>query len=112
VAEDEAGVIGYAYLGPYRPRSAYRFTAEESVYVSPAARGRGVGRALLERLISDGAAAGVREVVAVITATDGEASLALHRTCGFREAGRLEAVGFKHDGWHDTVLMQCSLWRP
>jgi L-amino acid N-acyltransferase YncA len=109
VAEDAGEVAGYAYLGAYRPRPAYRYTVENSVYVAPEARGRGVGRALLERLIDDGSRAGVREVVAVIAVTGDAASVALHRACGFREAGRLTAVGFKFGRWHDTLLMQRSL---
>jgi phosphinothricin acetyltransferase len=109
VAEVDGEVGGYAYLGAYRPRPAYRYTVENSVYVSQNARGRGVGRALLDRLLADGSRAGVREVVAVIAVTGGEASVALHRACGFREAGRLTAVGFKFGHWHDTLLMQRSL---
>ena len=79
------------------------------MFVVPEARGRGLGRALLERLLAEGASAGLRQVVAVIAATDDPASVALHRACGFREAGRLEAVGFKHGAWHDTIFMQRSL---
>ena len=109
VADDGGAVAGYAYLTPYRERSAYRHTVENSVYVAPDARGRGVGRALLDRLLGEGQRAGVREVIAVIAATDAAASVALHRACGFREAGRFEAVGFKHGAWHDTILMQRSL---
>jgi L-amino acid N-acyltransferase YncA len=109
VAETEGRVGGYAYLSPYSDRSAYRYTVESSVYVAPDARGRGVGRALLERLLAEAEPAGVREVIAIIAVTDDPASVALHRVCGFREAGRLEAVGFKHGRWHDTLLMQRSL---
>jgi L-amino acid N-acyltransferase YncA len=109
VAEEDGRVQGYAYLAPYKERSAYRHTAECSVYVADAARGRGIGRALLERLLAEAPGAGVREVFAIIAVTDGEASIALHRACGFADAGRLTAVGYKHDRWHDTVLMQRSL---
>jgi L-amino acid N-acyltransferase YncA len=111
VAEHGGAVAGYAYLGPYKERSAYRFTVEDSVYVAPEARGAGIGRALLERLLVDGERAGIREVVAIIAVTDDPASIALHRALGFRDGGRLERVGFKHGAWHDTVLMQRSL-RP
>jgi phosphinothricin acetyltransferase len=111
VAEEHGAPAGYAYLAPHWERSAYRHTVEDSVYVAPEARGRGIGRALLERLLADGERAGAREVIATIAATEGEASVALHRACGFREAGRLEAVGLKHGAWHDTILMQRSL-RP
>ena len=109
VAEDDGAAAGYAYLAPYHGRGAYRHTAEDSVYVAPGARGRGVGRTLLERLLADGRDAGIREVIAVIAVTDDPASMALHRAFGFREAGRLERVGLKHGRWHDTVLMQRSL---
>ena len=109
VAETQGRVAGYAYLSPYIGRSAYRYAVENSVYVASEARGQGIGRALLERLLAEGAHLGVREVIAIIAVTDDPASVALHRGCGFREAGRLEAVGFKHGRWLDTVLMQRSL---
>ena len=109
VAETQGRVAGYAYLSPYSARSAYRYTAENSVYVAPDARGGGVGRALLERLLAEAERVGVREVIAIIAVTDDPASVALHRACGFGEAGRLKAVGFKHGRWHDTLLMQRSL---
>ena len=109
VAERDGIVAGYGYLSPYRPRSAYRYTAETSIYVAPEARGSGIGRALLERLIADAERAGLRELVAVIAVTDEVASVALHRGCGFREAGLLTSVGFKHERWLDTLLMQRSL---
>jgi phosphinothricin acetyltransferase len=111
VAEEEGRVQGYAYLAPYNERGAYRHTAECSVYVADAARGRGIGRALLERLLAEAPGADVREVIAIIGVTDGEASIALHRAFGFREAGLLTDVGHKFGRWHDTVLMQRSL-RP
>ena len=111
VAEIDGTVDGFAYLAPYHPRSAYRHTAEWSVYVAEEARGRGIGRALLERLLAEAPGAGVRELIAIIGVTDGDTSVALHRALGFEEAGLLRAVGFKHGRWHDTVLMQRSL-RP
>ena len=109
VADEQGEVRGYGFLAPYSPRGAYRHTVENSVYVAPDARGRGVGRALLERLLAEGQDGGVREVIAIIAVTDDPASVALHRALGFREAGRLESVGFKHGRWHDTLLMQRSL---
>lgn len=109
VFEDGARILGYAYLAPYKPRSAYRYTAEDSVYVAAEARGRGVGRALLERLLEAGEAAGVREVVAIIALTEEPTSVALHLKVGFEEVGRLRAVGFKHGRWYDTLLMQRSV---
>ena len=109
VAEDDGRLAGYAYVAPYKPRSAYRYTLESSVYVAAEARGRGIGRALLERLLAEAERAGAREVIAIIAVTDDPASVELHRAFGFRDAGRLEAVGFKHGRWYDTVLMQRSL---
>jgi phosphinothricin acetyltransferase len=111
VAEAGGVVAAYAHLAPWRARPAYAATAEDSVYVDPAARGRGHGRALLERLLADGAAAGVREVVAVIAVTDDRAPVTLHRALGFREAGLLKRVGHKHGRRLDTLLMQRSLAR-
>jgi len=109
VAERDGAVDGYGYLSSYRPRSAYRNTAESSVYVAHTARGNGIGRAILERLLDDASAAGLREIVAVIAVSDDPSSVALHRACGFEQAGRLTGVGFKHERWLDTVLMQRSL---
>jgi L-amino acid N-acyltransferase YncA len=107
VLDDE--VAGYAYCTPWKTRPAYRHTVEDSVYLAPHALGQGVGGRLLDRLLDDCARAGIREIVAVIVGTDAEASLALHRSRGFVEAGRLTAVGFKHGRWLDTVLLQRSL---
>jgi L-amino acid N-acyltransferase YncA len=112
VAERDGAVSGFAYLARYHDRSAYRFTAQISVYVAAAARGGGLGRALMERLLADSAEAGVREVVAIIGVTGDPASIALHRAFGFEDAGLLRAVGFKHGRWYDTALMQLSLAPP
>lgn len=109
VAEIGGSVLGYAYCAPFRPRRAYRFTAEESVYVAPEARGRGLGVLLLERLLDRCAAAGIRQVIAVIADTGDPSSVRLHRRCGFVEAGRLAGVGHKHGRWLDTILMQRSV---
>ncbi len=112
VAEVEGRVAGYAYLHPYHERSAYRRTAEDSVYVAADARGGGIGRALLERLLEEGERAGIREVIAIIALTDERTSADLHRVFGFEEVGVLRAVGYKHGRWYDTVLMQRSLQAP
>lgn len=115
VAETERRVVGYAYCAPWKTRSAYRRTAEDSIYLDPAARGRGLGGRLLDRLLDEAQAVGVREVIAVIAdpAESGDptdtASVSLHRRRGFAEAGRLRRVGHKHGHWVDTVLMQRSL---
>jgi L-amino acid N-acyltransferase YncA len=102
-------VAGYAYCTPWKTRPAYRHTVEDSVYLAPHAVGRGIGGRLLDRILDDCARTGIREVIAVIVDTDDEASLALHRSRGFVDAGRLRAVGFKHGRWLDTVLLQRSL---
>jgi len=109
-AEEDGRVAGYAYGGPFRARPAYRFTVEDSIYVAPEARGRGIGRLLLERLIEQCEARGFRQLVAVIgDGRRGSASVLLHERLGFRHAGRLEGSGFKHGRWLDTVFMQLSL---
>ncbi|WP_265521742.1 GNAT family N-acetyltransferase [Oerskovia flava] len=102
-------ILGYAYVGPWRTRPAYRFTVEDSIYLRPDATGRGVGRGLLSELLERARAAGAREVVAVVADGDSPGSVALHRRLGFQDAGRLERVGTKFDGWWGTTLLQLSL---
>ena len=109
VAEAGGTVAGYAYASLWRPKPAYRHTVEDSVYLAPGQRGRGLGRLLLESLLAGCADAGVRQVIAVIADSGDPASAALHRACGFADAGRLSQVGFKHERWIDTVLMQREL---
>jgi phosphinothricin acetyltransferase len=105
-AETGGALVGYAYAGPYRPRSAYRFTVEDSVYVAPGQAGRGIGRGLLRQLIEICAGLGKRQMIAVIGDSDNAASIALHRACGFELTGIFRAIGFKHGRWVDSVLMQ------
>ncbi|MBZ9855816.1 N-acetyltransferase family protein [Mesorhizobium sp. CA13] len=110
VAEKAGAVLGYAYAGPFRPRPAYRFIVEDSVYVAPDAKGQGVGLKLMQSLIAAAEAAGFRQIVAVIG--DGHpdsASVKLHEKLGFRHSGRLEGSGYKHGRWLDTVFMQLAL---
>jgi phosphinothricin acetyltransferase len=103
-------VAGYGYCAPWKTRPAYRHTVEDSVYLAPRAVGLGLGGRLLDTLLSDCARIGIRQVIAVIVATeDAAASLALHRNRGFVDAGRLTAVGFKHGQWLDTLLLQRSI---
>ncbi len=102
-------VVGYGYCAPWKTRPAYRYTAEDSVYLAPRAIGRGIGGQLLDALLTGCVQAGIRQVIAVIVDTDDPASLALHHNRGFVEAGRLTGVGFKHGRWLDTVLLQRSL---
>ncbi|HMN86309.1 MAG TPA: N-acetyltransferase family protein [Bauldia sp.] len=109
VAEAGGRVLGYAYAGPYRPRRAYRFTVEDSVYVGSEARGRGVGRLLLAALVEAAAASGFRQMIAVIGDSENRASVGLHAALGFAPAGSLRNVGWKHGRWLDSVLMQRSL---
>ena len=109
VTEADAAVCGYAYAGPWRPKPAYRYTVEDTVYLSPAHTGRGLGGALLGPLLAACADAGARQVIAVIADTGSDASVALHRRFGFEQAGRLRAVGHKHGRWIDTILMQREL---
>ena len=106
VAADAAGrVLGYAYAGAYRPRPAYRFAVEDSIYVAPGAEGGGIGRALLGTLIARCETAGFRLMVAVIGDSANTPSITLHERCGFRHAGLLPAIGWKHGRWVDSVLM-------
>lgn len=108
-AELDGRVVGYAYAGLYRPRSAYRFSVEDSIYVAADAPRRGIGRALLSDLIARCAALGYRQMVAVIGDTGNTASIALHAALGFRVVGTLPSVGFKHGRWVDSVFMQRPL---
>ncbi|PHQ68764.1 MAG: GNAT family N-acetyltransferase [Sneathiella sp.] len=109
VATRDGIVLGYAYAGLYRPRPAYSHSVENSVYVSESAQGHGIGKALLRQLIDDCRAAGKKQMVAVIGDSGNRSSIALHRSLGFRLVGILEAVGYKHDRWVDTVIMQKNL---
>ena|SRR5690349_14340342 len=102
-------VCGFAYASPWRPKSAYRHTVEDTVYLSPGCTGRGIGSALLGTLLAGCAAAGARQVIAVIADTGSDASAALHRRFGFTQAGLLSGVGRKHGLWIDTLLMQKEL---
>ena len=102
VAEEAGRVLGYAYAAPYRARSAYRFTIENSIYLDPAATGRGVGGLLLAALIEACRAWGGRQVLAVIGDSGNAASIALHARAGFRHVGTFHAVGFKFGRWVDT----------
>jgi len=107
---EEAGTVpGYAYASAFRPRIAYHHTVENSIYVAPAAQGRGIGRALLEALIADCEVRGFRQMVAVIGDSANQGSIGLHRVCGFHHVGVLADTGLKFGRWIDTVLMQRPL---
>lgn len=109
VAERGSTLLGYAYASPFRPRRAYRYCLEDSIYLDPDARGHGVGRLLLAELLARCEARGARQMLAVIGDAANAGSIAVHRACGFEEAGRLRAAGWKFDRWLDVVLMQKSL---
>ncbi len=106
---DRPRVVGYCYAGLFRPRSAYRFTVEDSIYVDSTEVGRGIGRALLEPLLARSTELGYRQMVAVIGGSDTVPSIRLHQALGFVEVGVLPAVGFKFGRWIDIVLMQRAL---
>ena len=110
VAEAEDGsILGYAYANWFKPRPAYRFSAEDSIYVSDAARGQGIGRLLLDALCRECEAVGVRKLIAVIGDSTNAGSVGVHRAAGFAQVGTLSAVGWKFDRWLDVVMMEKSL---
>jgi L-amino acid N-acyltransferase YncA len=109
VAERSGQVLGYCYAAPYRTRSAYRFTLEDSIYIDQAEVGRGLGRALLAAVLDRCADLGYRQMVAVIGGSDTWPSIRLHAALGFTRIGVLHAVGFKFGSWVDIVLMQRAL---
>lgn len=102
-------VLGYAYVYPWKAKAAYRFTAEVSIYLGPAATGKGLGTALMAALIAESKRAGLKELVAVIADKGAEGSVKLHERAGFKEIGRMGRVGFKFNRWLGTVMMQKSL---
>ena len=109
VAVLDGRVAGYAYAGPYRPRPAYRFTVDNSVYLDPAVHRRGIGLRLMERPIAECDGRGFRQMIAVIGDSANAGSIGLHRRCGFQMIGTLPNVGLKFGRWLDTVLMQRAL---
>jgi len=111
VAAREDEIVGYAYAGAYRPRPAYRFTVEDSVYVRADCAGRGIGRALLDALIVACERSGARQMIAVIGDAANVGSIRLHETTGFSRTGLLQSVGWKFGRWLDVVLMQRALGR-
>jgi L-amino acid N-acyltransferase YncA len=109
VALLEGQVVGYAYAGAYRPRPAYRFTVENSVYLQPASHRRGIGLQLLQRLIAESETRGYRQMIAVIGDSANAGSIGVHSRTGFRLIGTHPDVGFKFGRWLDTVMMQRAL---
>lgn len=111
VAQTADGVIGYAYASPFRPRPAYRYCVEDSIYLAEPARGHGVGKLLLAELIARCESWGARQMLAVIGDSANAASTAVHAALGFRRVGCLDAVGWKFERWLDVVFMQRALGR-
>lgn len=109
VAEQDGAVLGYAYAGAFRPRPAYRFSVEDSIYLRPDVQGQGIGRLLLAELLTRCQAAGARQMLAVIGDSANHGSTALHAALGFEHCGLLRAVGWKFGRWLDVVLMQRPL---
>jgi len=109
VATLDGRVAGYAYAGAYRPRPAYRFTVENSVYLEPATHRRGIGLQLLRRLIAECEARGFRQMIAVIGDSANAGSIGVHTRAGFSMIGTHPNVGFKFGRWLDTVMMQLAL---
>jgi L-amino acid N-acyltransferase YncA len=109
VARDATGVLGFGYFGPFRPRRAYRWTVEDSVYIRDDVRGRGVGAALLSALVDGAEAAGFRQMFALIGDSANAGSIGVHARLGFTQTGIMRAAGLKFGRWLDVVIMQRSL---
>ena len=109
VAEMDGKVVGFAYASTFRPRSAYRFTVEDSIYVDPAVIGKGIGSALIERLINICSEMGFHQMVAVIGGNENSYSIKLHERFGFVQAGILDDAGYKFERWVNAIIMQRSL---
>ena len=109
VVEDAGGVLGFASCNWFKPRPAYRFSAEDSIYLAPDAQGLGLGRLLLTELMAQAERAGVRKLIAVIGDSANNGSIGLHKACGFTHVGILSACGWKFDRWLDVVMMERSI---
>ena len=109
VLEQDGIVVGFAYCNWFKPRPAYRFSAEDSIYLAPAASGKGWGKLLLIELMAQAERAGIRTLIAVIGDTANTGSIGVHKACGFRPVGVLNACGWKFERWLDVVLMERAL---
>lgn len=109
VAEEDGRLLGFAYCQWFKPRPAYRFSAEDSIYLHPDAAGRGLGRQLLGELVKQAEAAGVRKLIAVIGDSGNAGSIGVHRAVGFTHVGVLKSCGWKFGRWLDVVLMEMPL---
>ena len=109
VAENEDGVQGFAYAGPYRPRPAYRFTVEHSVYINDRSRRGGIGRDLLAALIEECTKRGFRQMIAIVGDSRNTQSISFHEKMGFAQVGTVRNIGFKFERWMDQVILQREL---
>lgn len=109
VLEEAGEVVGFAYCNWFKPRPAYRYSAEDSIYLAPAALGRGLGRLLLVELMAQAERAGVRKLIAVIGDSANHGSIGVHRSCGFEHIGTLSDCGWKFDRWLDVVMMDRAI---
>jgi L-amino acid N-acyltransferase YncA len=110
VAESPSGqILGYAYVYPWKEKSAFRFTVENSIYLGPASTGKGLGKVLLGELITRSKAAGVKEIIAIIADKGADGSIKIHKDYGFKDVGHMGKVGFKFGRWLGTYMMQKSL---
>ena len=109
VLEHDGQVLGFAYCNWFKPRPAYRFSAEDSIYMAPQAQGKGLGRLLLRELMAQAERAGIRKLIAVIGDSDNHGSVGLHRSCGFTDVGVVHACGWKFERWLDIVMMECAI---
>ncbi|MDW5442871.1 GNAT family N-acetyltransferase [Polaromonas sp. SM01] len=109
VAEDQGVVVGFAYGNWFKPRPAYRYSVEDSIYLAPDQQGKGLGRALLSELLARCESAGIRKIMAVIGDSANAGSVGLHRALGFTQVGVVESCGWKMGAWRDIVIMQKTL---
>ena len=109
VMEDAGQVVGYAYCQWFKPRPAYRFSAEDSIYMHPEVAGKGLGRQLLTELVRQAEAAGVRKLLAVIGDSANAGSIGVHRALGFTQAGVIRSCGWKFERWLDIVIMEKAI---
>lgn len=109
VADRDGTVIGFAYANWFKPRPAYRFSTEDSVYVAPGLTGQGIGAALMTALLGALESGGIRHVMAVIGDSQNHGSVKLHRKMGFKDVGVVHGCGWKFDRWLDIVLMERTL---
>ncbi len=109
VVEDASGVLGFAYCNWFKPRPAYRYSAEDSIYLAPTTQGKGLGRLLLIELMAQAERCGVRKLIAVIGDSANQGSVGVHKACGFTHVGLLANCGWKFDRWLDVVLMDRTI---